>query len=88
MTKNIVIESWMTSKLKLNGNALVLFAILWRDSKKGEVEVVDDYQSHSAAMGVTVPTYYNAVKKLMEQGIVCKAATGKMFRIDVKRAAA
>ena len=85
MTKNIIIESWMTSDLKLSGNTLILFAILWRDSKKGEIPAKDDYANHSAAMGVSVPTYYNAVKKLVELRIISK--TGVFFKIERKQAA-
>ena len=88
MTKNIIIESWMTSELKLSGNTLILFAILWRDSKKGEIPARDDYANHSAAMGVSVPTYYNAVKKLVENDIICKAEDGTGFCIKARKQAA
>ena len=88
MAKNIIIESWMTSKLGLSGNSLILFAIMWRDSKQGEDVAKDDYLNHSAAMGVSVPTYYNAVKKLVENDIICKAEDGTGFCIKARKQAA
>lgn len=71
----IIIEDFMTT-IGLNGNALVLFAILWAESKHGEQTLVDDYQHYADAMCVTVPTYYNTMKKLMERGLVKKGVTG------------
>lgn len=71
----IIIEDFMTT-IGLNGNALVLFAILWAESKHGEQTLADDYQHYADAMCVTVPTYYNTMKKLMERGLVKKGVTG------------
>lgn len=65
----IIIEDFMTT-IGLNGNALVLFAILWAESKHGEQKVKDDYKHFAEAMGVTVPTYYNTMTKLRERGLV------------------
>lgn len=72
----IIIDDFMTSKLGLNGNALVLFAILWAESKHGEQTLIDDYQHYADAMCVSVPTYYNTMKKLMERGLVKKCMMG------------
>lgn len=71
----IIIEDFMTL-LGLNGNALVLYAILWAESKNGKQTLMDDYQHYADAMCVTVPTYYNTMKKLMERGLVKKGVTG------------
>lgn len=73
----IIIESFMTNELGLNGNQLVLFAILWGESKKGLIEVTDDYAKYSGLMNTTIPTYYNTAKKLEERGVIRKLDNGK-----------
>ena len=73
----IVIESFMTSQLGLNGNQLVLFATLWRDSNGGKDEVNDDYQRYSASINTTIPTYYSCMKKLEERGLLVMETKGK-----------
>lgn len=74
--KSFEIESFMTQQLKLSGNELVLYAIMWKESDKGAKPLQMDYNGWSEAMGVKVPTVYNCLNKLMERGIVdqeCKS---------------
>ena len=61
---------WMTAQLKLSGNELVLFAILWKESKQGSQQVKGDYAVLSMMMGCTVPTMYSAAKKLVDRNLV------------------
>lgn len=68
--KSFSIESFMTEQLGLSGNELVLFAILWKESKAGKEKVQGNYSFLSGRMGVTIPTMYNAVKRLIERGFV------------------
>ena len=70
MSKNIIIENFMTSQLGLSGNELVLFGILWKESEKGTKIVESDYAMMSARMNTTIPTMYNCLKKLVERGYV------------------
>lgn len=73
----IIIEGFMTTELGLNGNQLVLFAILWGESKKGVEAVADNYAKYSGLMNTTIPTYYNTAKKLEERGVIRKTDDGK-----------
>lgn len=79
--KNFIVENWMVTGLGLSGNELVLFAILWKASKRGASEVACDYTNISAAMGVTVPTMYNSAKKLTDKGYIVQARKG-VYRIS------
>ena len=68
----IVIENFMTSDLGLSGNQLVLYAHLWAESKQGTQTVGDDYAKYSAAINVTIPTYYSTRNSLVARGLVYK----------------
>lgn len=70
MSKNYVIESFMTGSLGLSGNELVLFAILWKESERGTKQVEGDYTAISARMGTTVPTMYKCIGRLTDRGLV------------------
>ena len=70
MSKNYVIESFMTGSLGLSGNELVLFAILWKESEQGSRQVEGDYTAISERMGTTIPTMYNCMKKLVDRGFI------------------
>ena len=67
---------WMTAQLKLSGNELVLFAILWKESKQGAQQVKGDYAVLSMMMGCTVPTMYSAAKKLVDRNLVTIPSKG------------
>ena len=67
---------WMTAQLKLSGNELVLFAILWKESKQGAQQVKGDYAVLSMMMGCTVPTMYSAAKKLVDRNLVTMPSKG------------
>ena len=77
----IIIENFMTSQLGLSGNQLVLFAHLWTESKRGMVDVVDDYAKFSAAINVTIPTYYSTRNALVKKGCIKKV--GNKIEIPV-----
>ena len=81
----IVIENFMTENLGLNGNQLVLYAIMWRDSKNGTQPVNEDYVRYSGAINTTIPTYYATMKKLVERGYITKMKNGSYVVNDVKR---
>ena len=74
--KRIIIEEFMTDQLKLNGNQLILYAMMWKDSDGGQQPVKDDYRHYSEAMNVTLPTYYNTMKKLADRGLVKNMGDG------------
>lgn len=76
MSKTIEIKKFMIKSLSLNGNALVLFAIIWGESKQGTQIFTDDYVHHSEAMNVSIPTYYNTLQRLVDRGIIFKVDGG------------
>lgn len=83
MSKNFMIEKFMTAKLGLSGNELVLFSILWKESDKGQKIVEGDYKKLSEGMNVTIPTMYNSIKKLQERGYVEQVEKG-LYQVNVK----
>lgn len=80
--EKIVIEGFMLDRLKLNSNALVLYAILWCDSKRGKDKVQNDFARYSGMMNVAIPTYYSALRKLTERGLVSEAERGMITVTD------
>ena len=72
----IIIEDFMTQSLKLSGNELVLFAIFWRESNGGKNEVKLDYTRFPTDMGVSLPTLYNCLRKLVERGYIVEKYKG------------
>lgn len=77
MSKKFEIENWMVSDKGLSGNELVLFAIMWEESGKGQKSVMGDYAALSAQMGTTIPTLYNCLKKLAERGLIVQEKKGE-----------
>lgn len=77
MIKRIEILDFMTAKLGLSGNELVLFGICWKLSDRGEKPCELNYTDVSVAMGTTIPTMYNCLKKLAERGYVVKMDDGR-----------
>ena len=76
MCKTFEVSQWMTGTLGLSGNELILFAILWKESKHGEIAVKGSYTELSAAMGATIPTMYKCINKLMERGYIRQPRKG------------
>ena len=67
----IIIETFMSKKLGLNGNGLVMFAIMWAEwNGERNKEQPYDYNRFSGLMNVTVPTVYSTMKKLVDAGYV------------------
>lgn len=80
MVKNWMIEGFMVERLNLSGNELVLYALLWKESNKGEKVVEGDYTAISQRMGITIPTMYNCIRKLQERGYVEQVEKG-IYRV-------
>ena len=70
MAKNFLIESFMTNKIGLSGNELVAYAFLYDATAKGTEVYMGGYTELAAAMGVTIPTTYNVLRKLTERGLL------------------
>lgn len=70
MIKEFKIQDWMTSKLQLSGNNLVLFALMWKMSEQGTKPVKIDYKEIILAMSVSNPTFYNCLGQLVKRGLL------------------
>ena len=70
MIKEFKIQDWMTSKLRLSGNNLVLFALMWKMSEQGTKTVKIDYKEITLAMSVSDPTVYNCLGQLVKRGLL------------------
>lgn len=69
----IIIETFMSEKLKLNGNNLVMFAIMWADVEGQRRKAVPyDYRRFAQMMAVSIPTVYNTFENLCKNGLVNK----------------
>ena len=76
MVKEFKILDFMTKRLGLSGNNLVLFGLMWAESKGGKDIVLGNYTKLSGAMGVTIPTLYNCLKNLKELGYISSPEKG------------
>lgn len=74
--RDFVVKNFMVSRMGLNGNKLVLFALLWQMSAGGEKKVVCDHSKVSAAIGTTIPTMYNVLKELVKAGYIKQVEKG------------
>lgn len=83
MIKEFKIQDWMTRKIGLNGNTLVLFAILWKMSDNGTRPVAIDYREITPLMGVTTPTFYNALATLDKHQVIKKQEDGQ-YAVNAK----
>lgn len=84
MAKSFMIQSWMIEKMCLNGNMLVLFALLYQVTDHGAKEYTDGYPELAKAMGTTIPTAYNTVKKLVENGYVATDGDGRAENLRIR----
>lgn len=69
-SKSVVLEPFMVEKLHLNGNELVMYAILWAESDGGQQATDCNHSYLAAKMGVALPTAYNVVKSLTKKGYI------------------
>lgn len=76
--EKITIEDFMTSELGLSGNQLVLYAYLWNESKRGMVDIKNDYAKYATQINITTPTYYATVNALVDRGLVKKLGNGML----------
>lgn len=70
MKKNgFMVFNKMVTELGLSGNELVCFAYLYNEVQDKE-KFTGGYEKIAAAIGTTIPTAYNVLKKLREKGLV------------------
>lgn len=68
--KGFSVEKFMTERHGLSGNELVAYAFLYNETAQGHDKFTGGYSQIASAIGVTIPTAYNVLKKLKEKGLV------------------
>lgn len=69
----IVIQGWMINRLKLKGNDLIIYAVIYGFSQSGEdQEYTGSLQYLTDCTGASKPTVINILKKLVAEGLITK----------------
>lgn len=77
------VQGWMVTELKLKGNALMLYAIIYGFSQTtntaftGSVDYLCEWLG-----GVSRPTVINTLDNLVKQGLLTKSSTTRLLIID------
>lgn len=71
----VVIQGWMCNALKLSGNELLVFALIYGFSQDGESEFCGSRTYVANTFNISKPTVDKAIKSLIEKGLVIKNAT-------------
>jgi DNA-binding Lrp family transcriptional regulator len=77
----IVIQGWMTNELKLTGNELLVFALIYGFSQDGESEFSGSRSYIAKTLNISKPTVDKALKSLLEKRYIEKH---KMIINDVQ----
>ena len=66
------IQEWMMTELKLSGNELLVYALIFQVSQDGESEYASGLKYISEKLNITVNTVHSTLTKLLEKGLVDK----------------
>lgn len=80
----INIQGWMITKLKLTGNDLILFALIYGFSQDRTSEFRGSITYIQTAIGVSRPTATKIISRLVEQKFIKKTKrnTGSTYQVD------
>jgi hypothetical protein len=71
MNKNYInIQGWMISELKLSGNELILFALIFGFSQDGQSEFYGSLSYIENFLGISRPTVTSLLKKLVSKKLI------------------
>lgn len=70
----INIQGWMINDLKLKGNELILYAIIYGFSQDGKSEYYGSQRYISKAMSISLPTSNSLINKLLKKGLIVKTS--------------
>ena len=76
-TNYITIQGWMINRLKLKGNQLIVFAIIYGFSQDGESEFNGSLAYICKSINATRPTAAKALKELVEMDLLVKYTDDK-----------
>jgi len=68
----IQIQGWMINELKLSGNELICYAIIYGFSQDGETKYNGSSSYLSKCMNCSKPTVFKTLKSLIEKGVLIK----------------
>lgn len=68
-----VIQGWMINELKLKGNDLLVFSIIYGFSQDGETEFTGSIKYLCECLSCSRPTVSNSLKTLCESGLIIKS---------------
>jgi hypothetical protein len=71
----VVIQGWMCNELKLSGNELLVFALIYGFSQDGESEFSGSRTYVSKTFNISKPTVDKAIKSLILKGLIQKRVT-------------
>lgn len=71
-TNTIVIQGWMINELKLSGNELILYALIYGFSQDGESEFYGSLNYVSTALNCSKPTVIKALNSLIDKNLIYK----------------
>lgn len=71
----VVIQGWMCNELKLSGNELLVFALIYGFSQDGESEFSGSRSYISETFNISRPTVDKALKSLIEKQLIIKQTT-------------
>lgn len=68
----IAIQGWMVNELKLKGNDLIIYAIIYGFSQDGETEFRGSLKYLMRSTNTSKPTVIKSLKSLIEKGFIMK----------------
>lgn len=71
----VVIQGWMCNELKLSGNELLIFALIYGFSQDGESEFSGSRSYIANTFNISKPTVDKTLKSLMDKNLITKRET-------------
>lgn len=68
----IVIQGWMINELKLKGNALLVFALIYGFTRDGRTKFASGRQYIAESFNISLPTVDKALQELIDLGYIVK----------------
>jgi len=79
----ITIYGWMTNRLKLSGNELLVYALIYSFTKDGEAEFHGSANYITSALNMSRRTVVSTLKSLTDNGLIKKKAAGRYCNYSV-----
>jgi predicted transcriptional regulator len=80
-TQYITIQGWMVNELKLKGNDLIVYAVIYGFSQDGESKFSGSIDYLCKTINGTRPTVRKAIKNLLNRNLIIKETIKKTFNV-------